>query len=439
MRIKKFIKLLSVLLLCFGFNFGSLKAEGPTNTTSKVQIPYLLIDDSINMGVQLRVERAIATAKETGAPAVFIELDTPGGYLEVTRRMVQSFLVSDILIVVYVSPQGARAASAGAMITMAAHYAAMAPSTSIGAATPVAGGGKEMEGDMKNKVTNDTIAFVEGIAEKRGRNKEFAKLSVSEAASLTSSDALEQNVIDGVFESREEVWVGARKKFPTLPENIHFNELEMNLKEKTMSLLSNPNVAMGLMALGMLGIYMEMNSPGLIVPGLVGVTALALGAFSTQIIPIQTGAIILLVLGLIFLAIEFLSSWATFGVAGIASLIMFFLSGLFLMDGEQADMHLDPGLWIPIFITFAIGVGLMTLYSIKALRSKSTTYQGVDGLVGKIAEVSKVHDHHVSLKVIGEVWAGEAIDDTQMSELKPGMQVEIVKQEGLKLYFKRRN
>lgn len=411
------------------------------NTAHSVEaprIPYVQIVDSINMGVQLRLERALETAREWKAPAIFVELDTPGGYLEVTRQIVQKFLESeDILIIVHVSPQGARAASAGAMITFASHYASMAPSTSIGAATPVAGGGKEIEGDMKNKITNDTVAFVEGIAEKRGRNKVFAKESVTLASSLTSSDALKQNVIDGVFENRNEVWKGARKKFNQLPEQISFVSLEMNLKEKTMSLLSNPNVAMGLMALGTLGIYMEMNSPGLVIPGLIGVTSLALGAFSTQIIPIQSGALVLLAIGIVFLAIELLTAWPTFGVAGAASLVMFFMSGLFLLDGQEADFGLDPIIWLPVFIVLMVSVGFLSYSAMKALKTKAYSSQGSTGMIGLVGQISHIQTKNVSVSVMGEIWRANCDTTFEQSLLKLGDKVEVVGQEGLTLRIRK--
>lgn len=403
-------------------------------------IPTVVIQDSINFGVQLRIERALLLAKEISAPAVLVELDTPGGYLEVTRKIVQSFLVNDIPIIVYVAPEGARAASAGAMITMAAHFAAMAPSTSIGAATPVQGGGEDIGESMKAKVTNDTVAFVEGIAQKRGRNLQFAKETVTEAKSVTADEALELNAIDGVYASRAEVWQGfvehQKNKGVEVPSIVRYSVLEMNTKEQAMSFLSNPNIAMGLMALGGLGIYMEMSNPGLVVPGLIGVTALALGAFSTQLIPIQTGAIILLVLGIIFLAIEVLTPLPTFGVAGAASVVFMFLSGLFLMDMEQADISIDPYLWLPILVLFAALVAALSKYAIKALRSKVDSTSGDEGMVGRIAKVTHAAGDHYKVTVFGELW--DAFSLSKDMSFAPGEEVIITQQKGLKLQISKK-
>jgi len=425
----------NLLLLLFSFIAPLLT---PMAAHAQASVPVLLLQDSVNASMKIRIERALETAKKTKAPAIFIELDTPGGYLQITREIVQEFLASEIPIIVWVTPQGAHAASAGAMITMAAHFAAMSPSTSIGAATPVGGRGEDISGDMKQKVTNDTVAFVEGIAEKRGRNKTFARESVTLAASLNASDAAKKGVIDGVFSTRDEVWRGARQKFPSLPESISFEVMEMTLKEKSLSLLSDPNIAYGLMALGMLGIYMEINSPGLIVPGILGVTSLALGSLSMQIIPIQSSAIVFLVLGLIFLAIEVLTPLPTFGVAGAASLILFFLSGVFLMDeSEGLQMGLDPGLWLPIFVVLSIAVIATSYMAFKALKSKPISIQGSDGMLGLEARITRLHADSASLAVIGEIWTGLPAQGS-LNEYRVDELVEIVSQEGLKVFFRKK-
>lgn len=420
------IRLLSTLVL-----FGSALAQ------ASAPVPLLVLEDSVNAGMQLRLARALETARKSNAPAVFVELDTPGGYLEVTRQIVKDFLASKIPIIIYITPSGAHAASAGSMIAMAAHFAAMAPSTSIGAATPVSSGGEDIQGDMRRKVTNDTVAFVEGIAEQRGRDKKFAKESVTEAISLNATDAAKKNVVDGVYESRDAVWIAARIKFPDLPEVVTFEPLEMTLKERALSLLSNPNVAYGLMALGMMGLYMEVNSPGLIVPGIVGVASLALGSISMQIIPIQTSALVLLVLGLILLAIEVMTPLPTFGIAGLAALILFFLSGVFLMDETQGDLGLDPGLWLPVFVVATLAVAAMSYFAYKALRAVPVTNQGTKGMVGLEARITRIHSDSVSLAVIGEIWTGFPLD-AKVADFAIDESVEIVSQEGLKVFFRKK-
>ncbi|MEO5667131.1 MAG: hypothetical protein ABIR96_03655 [Bdellovibrionota bacterium] len=422
-------KLLGSLVLVMAFTF-SVRAHASV-------VPLLIIQDSVNASMKLRIDRALETAKTTGAPALFIELDTPGGYLDVTRQIVKDFLASELPVIVYVAPQGAHAASAGAMITMAAHFAAMAPSTSIGAATPVNSGGEDIQGDMKRKVTNDTVAFIEGIAEKRGRNKAFAKEAVTLAVALNSSDAFKKGAIDGVFDSREAVWKAARKKFPTLPETVSFEVMDPSLKERAVSLLSNPNVAYGLMALGMIGVYMEVHAPGAIVPGLLGVASLALGSLSMQIIPIKGSAIILLVLGIVCLGVEVLTPLPTFGMAGLGALVLFFLSGVFLMDESQGNMGLSPGIWLPVFAVVTLAIGLLSYFTFKSIRSKPKLVQGARGMVGLDARITRKHHEHLSLSVIGEIWTGFPLG-ADINDFSVGELVEIVSQEGLKVFFKKK-
>jgi membrane-bound serine protease (ClpP class) len=319
--------------------------------TSPAKVPVLVIKDTINVGTATVLERFIAEAKSQKLPAVVIHLDTPGGFLEATRDIVQLFLNTESpKIIVWVTPAGARATSAGSLIALASHYAAMASSTSIGAATPVSGGGEEMGKEMKAKITNDTLSFVEGIAQKRNRNVQWAKDSVSSAASLAAAEALKKNVIDGIHETQNDLWLGARSRFPELPEQVQFVGFDPSLKERVLSFFSNPNVAYGLMALGVLGIYMEISNPGTFIPGAIGALSLALGAITMKIVPIRPGALILLVVGLVLLIIEIFTPLPTYGVAGVLGVVSMFLSGLFLMDDAQTNITLDAGLWLPIFV-----------------------------------------------------------------------------------------
>jgi membrane-bound serine protease (ClpP class) len=391
----------SSLLLALAAFASPVSAE-----TSRV--PVVELRDSINVGVSETLIRAVKEAKDAGAPALIVELDTPGGFLEATRDIVQLFLATDSpKILVWVRPEGARAASAGAMITMAAHYAAMAPSTSIGAATPVSGDGKDIGESMKAKITNDTLSFVEGIAEKRGRNVEWARKSVSDAASVSSKEALRQKVIDGVHSERSELWKGARAKFSELPESVEFVPFELSWRERTLSFVSNPNIAYGLLALGALGIYVEMTHPGLIIPGAIGAVSLALGAITMKIIPIRPGALALLVVGLVLLAIEVLTALPTYGVAGLLGAGALFLSGLFLMDSTETNLTLDPGLWIPIFLACVAIMGFLGWASFRAIRSKTRDpgLHSLDGLEGEITKV--VTQSRAKIRVRGEIWDAE--------------------------------
>jgi membrane-bound serine protease (ClpP class) len=412
-----------VLTLCFSILCAGQSFAATTN------VPTLKIVDSINIGVSEYIARGLDAAEKQEAPAVLIEMDTPGGFLEATREIVQLMLNSKIPVIVYVTPEGSRAASAGSMITMAAHYAAMAPNTSIGAATPVTMGEKLPE-DMRNKVQNDTLSWVEGIAQKRGRNVEWARESVTKAASLSAGEALKRDVIDGVHSSREELWKGFRTLNKELPETVTFVPFEWNVKESFLSLISNPNIAMGLLAIGALGIYTEITHPGTIIPGAIGALSLALGAITMKIIPIRPGAIALMIIGLILFGIEVLTPIPTYGVAGVAGAVAMLLSGIFLMDMDRADIHLSPQIWLP---AFAIIIGFMSFLGYQAGKALKSHYaQGVGAFVGMEAEVVTVKDGKAMVLLNGELWQASYKD--ARGPLTLGQKVKVVEQSGLHVY-----
>ena len=350
-------------------------------------------------------------------------------------NIVQLFLNEEkIKIIVWVTPQGARAASAGTMITMAAHFAAMAPSTSMGAATPISGDGKEIPKDLKNKVQNDTLAFVEGIATKRGRNANWAKDTVSKALSSTAEKALTEKAIDAIATSRENLWVETQKKFSDLPKDVEFTLWPQNTKERFLSFISNPNIAYGLMALGGLCIYVEITSPGAIVPGVVGALSLALGAITMKIIPIEPGAVLLLLIGLILIAIEVLTTIPTYGVAGFGGALSLFLSGLFLMDETQTDLTLNPTLWLPTFFVLVGGMIIFGFYVAKSIRSKNYL-QGMEALLGQTGEViSASNGDHAKIRVHGEIWTAKWADGLKNLTFRQGDLVTIQQQKGFVVY-----
>ncbi len=397
-------------------------------------VPVLSIRDSIHVGTFEMVQRMLLEAEKAQAPAVLIEIDTPGGYLESTRDLVQLFLSTKIPVIYWIQPAGARAASAGSILALAAHFSAMASSTSIGAATPVSSAGEDITKDMKQKVQNDTVSFVRGIAEKRGRNAEWAAASITQAASLTADEAVKKNVVDGIANSRSELWQAYRKKFPTAPEQVDFEVFAPSLRENILSFISNPNVAYGLMAVGALGIYAEITHPGLIIPGAVGALSLALGAMTTKIVPIQPAAIGLLVIGLILLAIEILTPLPTFGVAGVLGGLSLLLSGIFLLDPSQTNLRLAPGIWLPAFFVTALAMGGLAYASVKALKRKSFP-QGLSALIGEEATVLKVisaGEAKVQLHG-GELWTAQWKNPGAGKAFIKGAKVLVVEQDSFLL------
>jgi len=412
-----------ILFTCFALITSVFTQASNTKTL------VLNIDEAITIATTEYITRAHKKAAEDDSiNSIIIKLNTPGGLLEATRDIVKLMLSSDTPFIVWVSPSGARAASAGSMITMAAHYAAMAPSTSIGAATPVNGSGKEINKDMKSKILNDTISFVTGIANKRNKNAQWAKESVTQAASLDAKTALEKKVIDGVHSSIEDVWIAFAKKNPSHSKKLSPITFNKNIKEKTLSFISNPNIAYGLMTLGVMGLYYEITHPGTIVPGVIGAICLSLGAITSKILPIRPGAFVLLFVGLILLAIELLTAFSTFGILGIGGIVCIILSGVFLIDLSQTNIGLDLYLWLPIAVFVILFMGFLSYLSFKALKNKNRNI-GPESIVGQETTIFNVSKNgQGKIKVEGEIWNCQ----TQGKQaLEIGQQVKIIRQDGL--------
>jgi membrane-bound serine protease (ClpP class) len=310
-------------------------------------VNLIVIDGSINPAVDDYIRENIGRAKAGGARALIIQLDTPGGLLESTRTIVKEMLAAQVPIIVYVAPSGGGAGSAGVFITMAAHVAAMAPGTNIGAAHPVAGGGQEVKGVMGEKIENFTASFSESIAQKRGRNAEWAIQAVRKSVAITESDALKKNVIDIVAKDIDDLLRQADGRKVDLDGKIQVLALkgakvqrhDMSLKQKVLNILADPNIAYLLMMAGLLGLYMEFSHPGVIFPGVAGAICLLLALASFQLLPLNYTGLALIGLGIALLVGEmFLPSFGVLGIGGIIALAM---GSLLLFDTESSDLIVD--------------------------------------------------------------------------------------------------
>lgn len=380
---------------------------------------------------------SIEKAEEEGAHCLIIELDTPGGLMESTRQITKRFLASKIPIIVYVSPQGSRAASAGVFITYAAHIAAMAPSTNIGAAHPVnIQGGADTSSVMNDKITNDAVAQVKALAEKRGRNVEWAEKAVRESVSITEQDALEKNVINFISASLEELLeqidgmkIEISSGMVTLKtQNARIVRREMNLRYKILEKISNPNVAYILMMLGIYGIFFELSNPGAIFPGVVGAIFLILAFFALQVLPINYAGLLLILLALVLFILEV--KITSYGLLTIGGIIAMVLGSLMLI--EQPPDNFAPVLSISLsliitvvavtaaFFIFAFGMAF------KTYRKKVTT--GNEGIIGESGIAQSRISPEGNVKVHGEIW--KAISDEL---IKKGEKVRIVSVDGLVL------
>jgi len=384
-----------------------LLAAGASAQQSEVYI--IKVADAISPGTTEFIKSGIKTAEERGAAAVIIELDTPGGLAESMRLIVQRILSSRVPVVVFVSPSGARAASAGVMITMAADVAAMAPGTNIGAAHPVGAGGKEIDGKMSEKVVNDMVAQAKSVAEKQGRNADWVKDAIRESVSITETEALEQNVIDLIAEDIDDLigQLNGRQLKDKGVLNLADAKkvvLEETLRTKILKTISNPNIAYILMMIGLAGLYFELSHPGAIFPGVIGGIALVLAFFAMQTLPVNYAGILLIVLAIIFFIMEMkITSYGLLSVAGIVSLL---LGSLMLFEGSTPDLKVSLRVLLPTVILISGFFVAVASLVFRAQLSKPTT--GSMGLVGEIGVVKKALTPEGKVFVHGELWNARA-------------------------------
>ncbi|MFH0811925.1 MAG: nodulation protein NfeD, partial [Pseudomonadota bacterium] len=306
---------------------------------SKIRTVNLIkIEGVINPVAAEFITNGIRTAEEEAAHCLIIQLDTPGGLDTSMRQIVKNILNAEVPVIVYVAPAGARAASAGVMITMAAHVAAMAPATNIGAAHPVPLGEGKMSREMAEKVENDAVAYIQSIATKRNRNVEWAEKAVRESVSIKANEALELKVIDLISPDVDdllhqldgrEVEVNG-KKVVLATKGAELREREMNLRDKILDTLSNPNIAYILMMLGLAGFYFELAHPGALFPGIVGAICLILAFYSFQTLPVNYAGILLIILGIGFFLAEI--KVASYGLLSIGGTISLLFGSLMLFD-----------------------------------------------------------------------------------------------------------
>ena len=377
-----------------------------TNGSAEQSEVYIIkVADAISPGTAEFIKIGINTAEERAATVIIIELDTPGGLAESMRLIVQNILGSNVPVVVFVSPSGARAASAGVMITMAADVAAMAPGTNIGAAHPVGAGGKDIDGAMSEKVINDMVAQAKSVAEQRGRNAQWVEAAIRESVSVTETEALKENIIDLIAQDTDDLikQLNGRElknKGVLNLANPKKVVLEETLRTKILKTISNPNIAYILMMIGLAGLYFELSHPGAIFPGVIGGIALILAFFAMQTLPVNYAGILLIILAIIFFIMEMkITSYGLLSVAGIVSLL---LGSLMLFEAPTPDMKLSLRVVLPTVILISGFFVAVASLVFRAQISKPTT--GSMGLVGEIGVVKKALTPEGKVFVHGELW-----------------------------------
>ncbi|MCK5379600.1 MAG: nodulation protein NfeD [Acidobacteria bacterium] len=386
-----------------------LSLAGGLGTLFAADVLHFRVDDTIQPASQSFIARMINEAERDGRDLVVMELDTPGGLLESTRGITSTITGSKVPVAILVAPGGAQAASAGFFILMSADIAAMTPGTNTGAAHPVGGKGEDIGEHMNAKVTNDASAMIRALAEGRGRNLEKAVEAVVESASYTASEALELGLIDLVVNNIDELleelngWEITRFDGSTVTldlEEPRIFRAEPSSAERFLSVLANPNIAYLLMALGMLGIYVEVTHPGAIFPGVVGVIAMLLALYSLSVLPVNLAGVALIVVGLLLFVLEV--KVASYGMLTVGGLVSFVLGSLMLFDSPVPDMRVSLGVIIPTALLVALVTGFLLSRVLKAHSRRPTT--GKDGLVGEVGRVVRDLDPRGTVAVHGEWW-----------------------------------
>jgi len=404
-----------------------------TENTDGKTVSIIRVEGAIGPTSTQYIERGIRESIEKGDEALIIELDTPGGLLDSTQGIVQALLGTDHPTVVYVSPSGANAGSAGTFITLAAHIAAMAPATNIGAASPVSMGGGEMDTVMQKKIFNYSESYIETIAEERDRNVEWAKSAVRDGASITAEEALEINVIDLIAIDERDLLEKidgmeiAGKILET--KDASSERIPANLAEIFFGFILRPEVMLILTLVAIYGIVGEITNPGAIIPGVSGVIALILLLYGVAAMPINLAGFLLIGLAIILFVAEAFTP--AFGILLTSGAVAFFLGALMLFQDLPDEMQLSMYWLIPATILTVAFFGWIVTYGVKSLFLPSRT--GLEATVGKTAEVTDTIRPDSEGKVFfdGEYWT--AISDSALEE---GQQCEITEYIGLKVKVK---
>jgi membrane-bound serine protease (ClpP class) len=373
-------------------------------------LPAVQVKGAINPVVADFVTEEIARANAAGAPAFLIELDTPGGLDGAMRRIIQSVLASRLPVIVYVAPAGARAASAGALITLAADFAAMAPGTNLGAATPVAIGigGGGTDDTMMKKAVNDAVAYARSIAEQRGRNVDWAERIVREGISTPASEALTLKVVDLLAESRAELLAqldGRRYLRDGRELRLDLGQAEpvfteMGWTRRILNAVSDPTIAYLLMMLGILGIFFEISQPGVVLPGVIGALAILLALFAFQALPVNYVGVLLILLGLVLFILEI--KVVSYGMLSIGGVIAMALGSLMLIDSP------DPLMRISLAVIVAT-IGSCSAFILFCLwfvtrSQKRPVVSGPEALVGEHGRAMTAVSQSGRVFVHGEYW-----------------------------------
>lgn len=377
------------------------------------------------------LERAENFAVENDCSSLLLRMNTPGGDLQSTRMIVERMLASQVPYLCLVTPQGAHAGSAGAIMMMACHLSGGLPATNLGAATPILGNGQELPEDLRKKIINDTVSWIEGVAKMRGRNLDFAKEIVTEAKSASIEDAVKIKAVD-IFAKDELDFLAQAKGKKIGENNLEIGEIiefKPDLRSKILGMVADPEIAYILFMASLALIYFEVTHPGVIAPGVLGGMGLVLSLVALHKLEVQWGGLALIVLGIGFLIAElFVTSFGILGIGGIASLVM---GSLFLFDTETTGYALPLGLILGVAFalgTVFLGVGFLIL---KSMRRKRKSADGVTDQQGRVTFVDDSH-RGGQIEISGEIWKFESDENIGV-----GDRVLVLRRHGLTLKVKK--
>jgi membrane-bound serine protease (ClpP class) len=419
------------LILCVSFQFFGLQnVNGAAAETAAGAIRVVRIADTINPVVADFIVSELKEANARSERAFLLEIDTPGGLDTSMRSIIRAILGSRIPVIVYVYPAGARAASAGALITLAADFAVMAPGTNIGAAHPVniGFGGAEKGSTMMEKVVNDAVAYARSIAEQRGRNANWAEKIVRKSTSTPAREALKLRVIDLIAADEQALLSGLDgrsylrdgKKLVLHSAGAHLERVEMGVRQQILTAISNPTVAYMLLMLGILGIFFEIAQPGVILPGTLGAIAILLAFFAFQTLPVNYVGVLLILLAFVLFILEV--KVVSYGMLTVGGIISMALGSIMLFESSDPYLRLS---WTVIAATVGVTSGFFALALYFMIRTHRTPFvSGLEGMTGERGRaVSDVHNNG-RVFVHGEYW-----DACSHEPIAEGETVEVVRVE----------
>jgi len=401
-------------------------------------VDVITVSEVITPPIGEYIVKSIRQAAESGAEAIVIQLDTPGGLDLAMRDIIKECLNATVPVVVYVSPSGARAASAGVLITISAHVAAMAPGTNIGAAHPVAMGIGKADETMMEKVENDAVAYGRGIAEQKGRNADWIEEAIRKSVSVTAEEALKLKVIDLVaadmadllvkIDGREVKLAAGSKTLKT--KGAELNRKEMGFREKVLITISNPNIAFILFLLGLAGLYFEFSSPGVVLPGIIGAISLILAFFAFQTLPVNYAGILLILLAVaLFIAEIKVVSHGVLTMGGVVSLA---LGSIMLFESPDPALRVSWSVLVPtVAIVSLFFAGVISIAVRAQMRRVATGSEGMIGVLGEAA--SAVHEKGKVL-IRGEYW-----NAFSKAPIEKGKKVQVVDVKGLNIEVEERS